>query len=428
MEFDAVVIGGGLAGLSCAVSLAEQGHRTAVVSAGQSALYFSSGSLDLLSRLPDGTPVASPPDALAALAEQAPQHPYSLLGAREVMARAADAQALLARCDIALTGRAQHNHQRITPLGTRKASWLSPEEVPVTPWDGILPWQRVAVIDIEGFLDFEASIAAASLAAEQGIHAVVACLRLPALDRLRANPSEFRAVNIARVLDLPENIPALAAELERLAGDAQCLILPACIGLDSPQPLERLRGLVNRPIYLLPTLPPSLLGIRLFQALRRRLNRLGGVFMPGDKVLKARFAGRRIISVSTRNHADIPVRARQVVLASGSFFSNGLASTHERVYEPVFGLDMFGDGERDTWSRADFFAPQPYLQFGVKTDDRLRALLGGEPLENLYAAGAVLGGYDPLSQGCGAGVSLVSALHAAGRIAVTLEENHEPAL
>ncbi|NDL62265.1 glycerol-3-phosphate dehydrogenase subunit GlpB [Acerihabitans arboris] len=428
MKFDAVVIGGGLAGLSCAISLAEQGLRPAVVSAGQSALFFSSGSLDLLARLPDGTPVASPPEALAALAQQAPHHPYSLLGAREVMARAAQAQALLARCDIALVGRPAQNHLRVTPLGTRRATWLSPREVPVTPWDGALPWQKVVIVGIEGFLDFEASIVAASLAAEQGLAAGTACLRLPALDRLRANPSEFRAVNIARVLDLPESFPALAAELSRLAGDAQCLILPACIGLDSPEPLERLRAAVDRPIYLLPTLPPSLLGMRLYQALRQRLNRLGGVFMPGDRVLKAQFDGRRIVSVTTRNHADIPLRARQVVLAGGSFFSNGLATNRERVYEPVFGLDVHSHADRDAWSRADFFVPQPYLQYGVKTDNRLRALLGGEPIENLYAVGAVLGGYDPLSQGCGAGVSLVSALHAAGRIALSLEENHEPAL
>jgi len=147
------------------------------------------------------------------------------------------------------------------------------------------------------------------------------------------------------------------------------------------------------------------------------LQQLGGVFMPGDTVLRAAFDGQRITGLYTRNHADIPLRAPQVVLASGSFFSNGLAADFDGVREPVFGLDVFSKTERADWCDPDLFAAQPYLQFGVRTDTRLRALTQGEAIANLYAIGAVVGGYDPLQQGCGAGVSLIGALHVARQIA-----------
>lgn len=45
---------------------------------------FSSGSLDLLTQLPDGRGVEHPLDALAELAIQSPQHPYSRIGKEKV--------------------------------------------------------------------------------------------------------------------------------------------------------------------------------------------------------------------------------------------------------------------------------------------------------------------------------------------------------
>lgn len=416
MQFDVVVIGGGLAGLSCAIRLAESGKRCAVVSSGQSALYFSSGSLDLLAQLPDGTAVTSPLAALPALQQQAPQHPYSLLGATQVATLAREAEELLQRCGVAMQGSCEWNHLRVTPLGTRRATWLSPQAIPVSAWGGNLPWQHIAVLGIEGFLDFQPQMAASSLIEEQKVIAEAAFLHLPLLDRLRNNPSEFRAANIARVLDLPEHLAALAEEVKRQAGEAEAIFLPACLGLESDQPLLALRQAVGRPVFLLPTLPPSVLGMRLYQALRQRLQQLGGVFMPGDTVLRASIDQQRISGLYTRNHTDIPLRAQQVVLASGSFFSNGLVADLAGIREPVFGLDVFSKAERADWSHPDFFAAQPYLQFGVKTDANLRALKQGEAITNLYAIGAVAGGYDPLQQGCGAGVSLIGALHVAQQI------------
>jgi glycerol-3-phosphate dehydrogenase subunit B len=416
MKFDSLIIGGGLAGLTCGIRLAEAGLRCAIVSRGQSALHFSSGSLDLLAELPDGTPVEQPLKALEALAQQAPQHPYSLMGVQNVLRYAVEGEALLERCLVNLQGSCQQNHQRITPLGTRRPTWLSPAEIPVAP----LPWKRITVVGIAGFLDFQPELVAGSLT-ELDIKVKTAELTLPELDVLRNNPSEFRAANIARVLDKPEQQRLLVAELIPLTEDTDALFLPACMGSDDSQAFQAISSRLPCPLRLLPTLPPSVLGMRLYNQLRRRFQRLGGLIMPGDAVLKADIGEHWVKAIFTRNHGDVPLRADRVILASGSFFSSGLEAKFSGIREPVFGLDVLAPAARADWCREDFFSPQPYLQAGVAVDEHFHPLIAGRSVNNLYAIGSVLAGFDPLQQGCGAGVSITGALHVAQQILAAQE-------
>lgn len=415
MRFDTIIIGGGLSGLACGIRLLEQGQKCALMSTGQSALHFSSGSFDLLNALPDGSTVKHPIQSLAALAEQAPQHPYTLLGQHHVEQLAEQSEQLFQHANIALKGHYTENHIRLTPFGFSKPSWLSAEEVPTYSFDQALPWKNIAIISIEGFLDFQPELAAEALT-QQGVNVSTDYLRLTCLDRLRSNPSEFRAVNIARVLDLAENQSLLAQEIATLAQHADAVIMPAVVGLDNASIIKQLSEEVGKPIMLVPTLPPSLLGIRIHQQLSRRFQKLGGVYMPGDTVLRAEIEGQHVKAIYTHNHTDIALTADNFVLASGSFFSNGLRSEFNGVSEPVFNLDITSAQNRMNWSDANLFNAQPYLQFGVKTDAQLRGLINGLPLNNLYAIGAILNGYDPIQQGCGAGVALVSALHVANTI------------
>ncbi|MEH2921904.1 glycerol-3-phosphate dehydrogenase subunit GlpB [Samsonia erythrinae] len=414
MRYDVVIIGGGLAGLTCGIRLAEQGKRCAIVSAGQNALHFASGALDLLSYLPDGQSVDQPLAALEELARQAPHHPYSRMGAATVAALLSQAEALLARSHLSLQGSYQRNHWRMTPLGKFRPCWLSPVEGVTRGLPDSGFGANPLIVGIEGFLDFQPRIVS-GLLQEQGIAARSDELKLPVLDALRQNPSEFRAVNIARVLDRAENRSALIAELSLLASGNDAIIMPACLGLDSPDIVDALRNALGKPVRLLPTLPPSLLGLRLHQALSSRFRQLGGMVMPGDRVVRGSLLPKKV-AVYSQHHRDIPLQAQHVVLASGSFFSNGLVSQFDRVAEPVFGLDVRFAERREDWSHQDVFAPQPYMQFGVVTDERLHPRIGGETVDTLYAIGAVLEGFDPIAQGCGAGVSLLSALYVAEQI------------
>lgn len=412
MKFDTVIIGGGLAGLLCGIRLSESGQRCAIVSRGQSALNFASGSLDLLSCLPDGQRVTDITAGVDALVQMQGSHPYALLGAGRVRHYAKLTQTILANCGLVLKGEADTPHLRVTPLGTFRQAWLSPDEIPLKPAQD----SAIGVVGISGFLDFQPPLAAASLR-KNGLNATAEEVTLPILDKLRDNPSEFRAVNIARVLDMPDNFDELYRALLPLSRQYDVLYFPACFGLQDSTVFTRLNQQLSCSVQLLPTLPPSVPGTRMQSLLQQRFIKNGGTWMPGDEVIRADRENGRVTQLWTRKHEDIPLRPRYVVLASGSFFNNGLIAERDRVREAIFDLDVLQSPGRESWYRDNVFDAQPWQQFGVITDETLRGKHQGSTLDNLYVVGSVLGGFDAVAQGCGGGVCAVTALHAAEQIA-----------
>ena len=110
-------------------------------------------------------------------------------------------------------------------------------------------------------------------------------------------------------------------------------------------------------------------------------NRVGGNSLPGQLAVSA---------VLTAN--GITLEAAEFVLATGRFFSRGLIADMEGVREPLFGADVDFPADRSKWFDPDFFAPQPFEGFGVKTDKKSRILKGGKAVENVFAIGKILGG------------------------------------
>ena len=126
---------------------------------------------------------------------------------------------------------------------------------------------------------------------------------------------------------------------------------------------------------------------------RHRFEDLGGVWLD-DRVLRGDFErlneGDLLRGIYTEKCGDKPLVADQFILATGSFYSGGLVADPVHVFEPVFGLDVFFEGGHKDWVRPDFFAPQPFMDFGVRVDAERRALRAGRPNLNLQAVGSVV--------------------------------------
>ncbi len=56
---------------------------------------------------------------------------------------------------------------------------------------------------------------------------------------------------------------------------------------------------------------------------------------------------------------------------------------------------------------------QPYMSYGVKTDNELHALKNGEKFDNLYAIGSILCGNNDIKLASNAGVAMLTALRVA---------------
>ena len=413
MRFDTVIIGGGLAGLVCGIRLQKAGKKCAIVSSGQNAMHFSSGSFDLLGKLPDGTPVEDPIKAIPALGNE---HPYSILGADTVERYAAEAVDFFNGCGVPVYGDAHKNTWRITPTGERKPAWLKLSDFSPFETQDSKVGEKILIVNILGYLDFNTKFLADTFE-KNGSKCRIVSLKLDEMERLRKNPSEMRATNIARVMDRDEVWEKAVAQVKEYLKDEDTVVLPAVFGLKNGSVIEKIRESISVKTVFISTMPPSVPGIRSQMQLKAEFEKAGGRFFLGDSVIDAEYdeAGE-VKSVGTANFGDIRLYADNFVLATGSFFSKGLVATPEKVTEPVFGVDLMINEGRENWFDRNFWKKQNYISFGAAVNENLNVSVEGKTITNLYAAGSIIGGYNALYEGSGGGVAIVTAMKTADMI------------
>lgn len=420
---DVVVVGTGLAGLTAAVRLAEAGASVLVLAKGVGATHLSPGTIDVLGYAPE--PVTRPLAAVSALIVRRPDHPYNLVGPDGVAEAVAWFKGRFGDGPLApyaFTGDPAVNRRLPTAVGVLKPTAVVPESMAA---GDLRDGGAVCVVGFRALKDFHPMLLADNLARHAGIAARGIELDLRPEGRVDANAQAFgRAFD-----DATFRSEAIARVAARLAAGER-VAFPAVLGARDPHTAwTDIQEKLGRPVFEIPTLPPSVPGMRVFATLRERLRRAGGTIILNTVVTGADRTGARITAVRARaGLREVVHGADRVVLATGGFASGGVElDSSWRGREVALGLPVTGvpapGAER---FRPAYFGEHPLARAGVAVDAQQRPVdaAGERVLDNALVAGATLAGAEPWREKSGDGLSLSTGFRAAGLI---LEELGTPA-
>ena len=456
---DLLVIGAGLTGLFAAYTAARAGLHVRVIAHGAGATHWHAGTVDLIGYLPNEEEAVT--DWTKALPELPPAHPYRILGIEAVAKAMNEFQHLTAAAGLPYV-RAGHdtilttssppderisqksdsdervidpnlgrNLQLISPVGAPRPVYLAPAAQQAANFEDDRP---LVIVGLQGMPDFYPELIAANLQ-RQGHRARSATLPLSRITNRRDN----NPLHVARLLDQPAAQAQLTEMVVDVTAARERVGLPAILGLDAHLPLLKKvhQAIVSRDprtsqtcddqgaacsAFEIPTLPPSVPGLRLDAALRTQLTSLGVRVEIGMEVRGFHATGRRIQWIETETGSR-PLRhtAHSYLLATGGILGGGIyADRCGSVKETVFDLPLTAPQTRSQWMRPLFLDAKghPIFQAGVNVDDCFRPLdeAGAPVYDNLWAAGSILAHTDPIRERSREGIAIATGYAAANGV------------
>ena len=382
-EYDVVIIGAGVAGLTAGALLAERGFKVALVTKGEPTACLSTGCVDVCSG--DDNP-------LSGIKNLPPEHPFHLVPEKTISESLNYFRTAMMDMNVPYSGWAEKNRSVLSALGTFKTSCLVPSTMKAAPQDNK---DSIHIITFKGLKDFYPGY-------------IVSRRKNTKFSVFDAGV--YSTMSIASRFEEKEFFEKFIIWLEKLNIDEDKIAFPAVLGLESASEIvANIAILMGKPVFEIPTIPPSMPGRRLFNALKGYFRKKGGTTYWAWPVAGMEKSGNVIEAVTTPSEGrPNSINAKAFILSTGSFVGGGLTATRESIIENVFNIPVHIPGPRETWFDNDYFSLNHGIgRVGIITDPSLRP--ADSPLRNIFVCGGILANTEILKNGCGHGLALATA-------------------
>jgi glycerol-3-phosphate dehydrogenase subunit B len=399
MTTDALIVGAELDGLIAATRLLDRGRSVRMLSTGVGSLHYAAGGIHVLGYAPDGGawPLSSPIDAISRLDRN---HPYQTIGTGKVRAALDWFFEEAGPTGYCLRSGGE-NAATVSPAGLGVPAYgVARHQATFDSLSG----KQAAIVRVRHHRDFPAALLALELG-KTGVDARIVEIDAPG--------SVVENAGLAKAFDaLDDGARYFSGLASRMPLGTEVVLFPAVLGLrEHGRVMAALERALGIPCFEVPTLPPSVPGMRLQFALERALNERGVIAHTGVHIAHARFEGGRCISLADDmgrvHHASV------IVVSTGGILMGGLdVDSHGAVRETALGLDVHQSEPLHAVS-VDRSLSALHLA-GVVTDGDLRpASNGSTAYENVFVTGRTLAHWNPAEEGSAEGVSIATGWVAA---------------
>jgi len=310
--------------MAAAVYAGNRGLKTVQVG-NAGALLFSSGLLDLMAIHPiaEGRAWDDPWAAAAQVARDMPGHPYAKAGPAEIRAGFTELAAALEEAGLGYGPIGESNYEVVTGVGTIKKTFGVPQTM-LAGVNALADRLPCLIVDFPGLREFSA-------------HAIAETLegRWPGIRTVRVDfpneggAGELYAAHLAKHLELAAHRAALAALIRPHVKDAEVVGLPAVLGIRRTGLVtEELTRELGVPVFEIPTMPTSVPGLRLKEALERAVARRGVTRVVHERVVTVVPESQGfVLHLDQRDVPLMPITARAVILATGGSWAEAWSLT-----------------------------------------------------------------------------------------------------